>query len=145
MVHQEDHRCHDRHQSPDRFCVSKSQALLMDRSQGLRGDLSKDQDQQSDDTGTDTYCRAAKQAHGQGGSKGRGGKIYNVISDQNGTTTFSRVSALRSPSWARVCIRILLTVVMEVSADEKNAERQIRMIRIRNCMASLESNTIQLL
>ncbi len=59
--------------------------------------------------------------------------------------TFSRVSARPSPSWARVCMRILLTVVMEVSADEKNAERQISMIRIRNCMASLESNNIQLL
>ena len=32
-----------------------------------------------------------KQAHGQGGSKGRGGKIYNVISNQNGTQQFAGI------------------------------------------------------
>ena len=54
--------------------------------------------------------------------------------------TFRRVLAFLFHCSARVWIRILFAVVIEVSADEKNAERHMRMIKTRNCMASLESN-----
>ena len=54
--------------------------------------------------------------------------------------TFRRVFAFLFPCSARVWIRILFAVVIEVSADEKNAERHISTIKTRNCMASLESN-----
>ena len=54
--------------------------------------------------------------------------------------TFRSVRARLSPWSAKDWIRILFTVVIEVSAEEKNADRQSKRIRIRNCMASLESN-----
>ena len=53
---------------------------------------------------------------------------------------FSKVFARALPSSARLRIRILLTVVIAVSADEKNAERKSNTSNIINCMTSLESN-----
>ena len=43
------------------------------------------------------------------------------------------------PSSARLRIRIRFTVVSAVSADEKNAERANKIIRIINCATTLES------
>ena len=54
----------------------------------------------------------------------------------------SRVCAFLLPSSARDWIFIRLTVVMAVSADEKNAERKMSIKSTTICIPSLESNCV---
>ena len=58
---------------------------------------------------------------------------------------FSRIIARLSPGEARDCTLILLTVVMAVSAEEKNAESKIRIITAVNWKIVLESKVVSLL
>ena len=58
---------------------------------------------------------------------------------------FKTVFARLLPSSARLRIRILLTVVSAVSADEKKAESINRIIKIISCVTSPESNDKSLL
>ena len=53
---------------------------------------------------------------------------------------FSVIFARLFPSSAKERIRILLIVVSEVSAEEKNADNPNRKIKITICMTALESN-----
>lgn len=53
-----------------------------------------------------------------------------------------RRMARRSPPSARFRTRILLTVVIAVSEEEKNAEQAMRKIKISTCMASDASNVV---
>ena len=55
---------------------------------------------------------------------------------------FNKVFAFLFPSSAKDMIRILLTVVMAVSAEEKNAESKINSSNTISCMASPESKNI---
>ncbi len=56
--------------------------------------------------------------------------------------TFSRIAAFLFPCSFRDWTRILFTVVMEVSAEEKNADRAARTTIPAACMGTLESKTI---
>ena len=51
-------------------------------------------------------------------------------------------AARRLPSSARERSRILLTVISAVSADEKNADSNNKITRIKNWKVSLESNCV---
>ena len=54
--------------------------------------------------------------------------------------TFSSIFAFRFPCSARDWIRILFTVVRDVSAEEKNADSKSKNKSVAICIASLESN-----
>ena len=60
------------------------------------------------------------------------------ILDGLSVSSLTRMARL-SPSSARPRIRILLTQVNAVSADEKKADKASKITRIRSCIASLES------
>ena len=108
----------------------------------------KNQNQKGDNTSADTYCRIAEKPHGDGCGK-EDALMFTMLlpmrivlsSLPESSITVKRMEARLSPCSARDWIRILFTVVIEVSADEKNADKQISIIRARNCMASLESNS----
>ena len=53
--------------------------------------------------------------------------------------TFDKTTAFSIPDSARVLTLILFTVVSAVSDDEKNADNANKIIKISNCMTSLES------
>jgi hypothetical protein len=54
---------------------------------------------------------------------------------------FSTIAARLLPVSAKDCIRILFTVVMAVSAEEKKAESRIRIRIDKACIGTLESNS----
>ena len=53
-------RCHDSHETIDHACIGQCQFLSIGSSQGLWRNLTKYQNDQSQNTGTDTYTNTVK-------------------------------------------------------------------------------------
>lgn len=72
-------------------------------------------------------------------------KIALSILEESSKILLTTIARLSSFSSTRERIRMRLTVVSAVSAEEKNADKIIRIKITISCMASLGSNTNQLL
>ena len=106
----------------------------MQCSHGLWRDLSEENDQYRQNCTCHCHHRSAKIVS-QGGSKGSGGKIHHIITDQDRTQHLAGIIgnihngfARLLPSSARPRIRIRFTVVKAVSADEKILKESIKSI-----------------
>ncbi len=86
LVHDEDQRGGDHHPCVDALCVGESNLFGIDRSTGLRCDLTKYQYDQCENTSGNAGCHSGKSGSGQPPGRedrcqGGSGNVHNVVSN----------------------------------------------------------------
>ncbi len=82
FVHHEDYGGHDLHQAVYDAAVGQRDFIRGEHGPGLGDDFAHQQDDEGQDTGSHGHGDA--EAQSDGGGQGRGGKVHDVVADQDG-------------------------------------------------------------